>query len=214
MKRWEQSTNANGAGKDLSQPATRADRSSVAQSAGLSTITPRGTAETKWACAQNAGPRWNRAGSVAGGNVFAATAAAKSTIESRGKKNGMSRGEGNRSAQIAGWNLNWTGTARPGAFAARRAGKSGGRSITRQTHPRYRECVNVCTAEKSSPAKGGMAGSTVAGSAICRPWRRREKIGTVDGAEKYLTRSSIQNRNTAAGNVRQRPGMTPAINEV
>ena len=102
MKRWKQSTDANGAGKDLSQPATRADKSSAAQSAGSSTITPKGTTEAKWACAQNAGPRWNRAGNVAGGDVFAATAAARSTIESRDRKSGMSKDEGNRSAQIAG----------------------------------------------------------------------------------------------------------------
>ena len=135
---------------------------------------------------------------MAAGDVFAATTAAKSTIESRDRKSGMSRDEGNRSAQIAGWNLNWTGPARPGGFAARNAGKNGGRSTTRLTHPRYRECVNVCTAGKSSPATDGMAGSTAAGSAICRPWRRREKIGSVDGAGKYSARSSSQSRNIAA----------------
>ena len=47
-----------------------------------------------------------------------------------------------------GWNLNWTGAARPGVFAVRSVGKNCGKSITRQTHPRYRERANVVNCGK------------------------------------------------------------------
>ena len=56
----------------------------------------------KWTSVRNAEPPWSRAESAAVGGVFAATAAARSTIESRGRKSSMSRDEGNRSAPIAG----------------------------------------------------------------------------------------------------------------
>lgn len=41
---------------------------------------------TKWTSVRNAEPPWSRAESAAVGGVFAATAAARSTIESRGRK--------------------------------------------------------------------------------------------------------------------------------
>ena len=46
--------------------------------------------------------KFRSAESAAVGGVFAATAAARSTIESRGRKSSMSRDEGNRPAPIAG----------------------------------------------------------------------------------------------------------------
>lgn len=45
----------------------------------------------KWTPAQNVEPKWNRAESEGGEDVFAATAAAKSTIENRGRKSSISR---------------------------------------------------------------------------------------------------------------------------